>query len=114
MFRLIRFTIAFSLTFIILSIPWNKKTLFYHLSSVTAPMTNMVFNSITDNAKNTINKTKDISKDLFTKSKTTHTDRVQKTNSAIRKENKYYKPYAEQVREEISHEDREQLNKIIK
>jgi hypothetical protein len=78
----------------------------------------MVFNSITDNAKNTMNKTKEISKDLFTQNKSsnkpTHTDRVQKTNSAIRKENKYYKPYAEQVREEITAEDVKKLNAIIK
>jgi hypothetical protein len=43
MFSLIKFTIAFCLSFVLLSIPVQKKPLFYYLNDWAAPITGEIF-----------------------------------------------------------------------
>ncbi len=108
MFSLIKFSIYFAVSFIILSFPVNNKTIFGHLNGYSRPYTDKIFNTITINAENLFNKGSDASKKLFTntKPKNTKIDKVKMKRSSIRKD-------IEHAQEKYTIEEQEMIRKIL-
>ncbi len=62
---LFKSSIAFIVSFIILSFKVNNKPVFYYISDLTGPVGVEVQNSLTKSMKRSINKSKDLGKNLF-------------------------------------------------
>lgn len=87
MFSLIRFSLSFLFSFLILSIPINKESLFTHIHEASAPFTNEFIGVLSKNTTKAINETTEIGRRAFsnTKPKDNQSDKIKATQSAARK-----------------------------
>lgn len=112
----IKSTFAFTLSFLILSINVNNKTLFSHIYHFTGPLGQEIKDTLSNGFSRTFNKTKKYSQDLFLSSepkgsaKDLQNKRAQILKNKILKEKRNRDMY---VQEEIRHEDTQKLNKLI-
>jgi len=114
MFSLIKFTVAFCLSFVLLSIPIQRKPLFYYLNDWAAPITGEIF----DNSKSVLIKGvkegKSFGKKIFNNAKpdldkisiqSSSIDRVKKSSlETLDKEN----------HSDYTDEEKDMLTKILK
>lgn len=68
MFKIFKFALSFSFSFIILSYPINDRPIFEHMSSVTAPYTQNVLSQINLFFGTTIQSSKKLGEQLFSNS----------------------------------------------
>lgn len=119
MFTMIfKFIISFAISFIILTIPVNNKSLFYHISSVTGPIGIGVSKKIGHKISEGIDTTKDLSKKLFINSEPPKNpvirDLIQRKQAAIAKKRKAILEREEKLlQEEISFDETKELDKLI-
>lgn len=102
---LFKFTIFFSLSFLILTIPVKGKKLFYILDTYTSPLTSQLGKNFQGTA--------DLGKQLFINSNPRHSiynDQVKKKQAAILKERK---KHIRDTEEDISIFEQSELSSII-
>ena len=87
MFSMIKFCITFCFSFLLLSVPLNKKPLFFYLERWARPVTDKVFKNSTIVFWESIEDSKEFGKKIFSNSlpKNGH-DQVQTKSSSLAKE----------------------------
>jgi hypothetical protein len=118
MFFIIKFIIYFSISFVILSIPLPKGTLFSMLHSQTNEYTESIFSTLSGKAKEGIKEGSYYTKKIFSNSEPTLQDKVFSKFSSTKKKN-YLDQEVSKVEHELdgekfTNEEREILNKILK
>ena len=119
-----KFSTSFVISYIILTIPLNGKSIFYHLNKMTGPIGVNVSESIKKNISTSFNKTQKIGKQLFINSNPPNDpeihDQIKRKQAAIAKKRKSFltsKQPTENIekshQEELTHQDIEQLDKLI-
>ena len=105
MFAIIKFFLAFCLSFVFLSIPIQDKPIFYYLNQWAEPITSEIFNSSKSAIIEGVKETKVISKKMFNNTKPKG-DEISVTSSSIsHKKNKSHSHVQDIVEaEEINHE----------
>ncbi len=101
-------TIAFVISFIVLSIPISNKPLFQHISGFTGPLGSDIKSSFSKSVDNTVKKTKQISNNLFSGS-----DSVKSKQSAILKKRRQRIRQNGKTSEELHHSEKKALDNII-
>lgn len=101
-------TVAFVLSFIVLSIPISKKPLFQHLSSFTGPLGSDIKKSFSRSVDSTVQKTKRISSNLFSTS-----DSVKSKQSSILSKRRKRIKQNGKTSEELHHSEKTALDNII-
>jgi hypothetical protein len=114
MFFIVKFIIYFSVSFVILSFPLPKGTLFNMLHSQTNQYTESLFNSISLQAKNGVKKGTSYTKKIFSNSNPTIQDKVFSQFSSTKKQNYLEKVETDLDGEKFTNEEKEILNKILK
>ncbi|MCO4792988.1 MAG: hypothetical protein KC493_04710 [Bacteriovoracaceae bacterium] len=115
---MIKFTVYFSISFIIMCIPVNNKTLFNLIHKHAKPYTTQIFSKVEYEAGEQIKKGSKFTKKFFSNSNPPHQDQVISKFSSTRKET--FKNVEELIKndgedsEEYSREEKELLNKILK
>ncbi|TNE98089.1 MAG: hypothetical protein EP326_10430 [Deltaproteobacteria bacterium] len=118
MFFMLKFTIYFSISFVILCIPIQNRTLFNLIHKHASPYTTQIFSEVEKAASNQIQKGSKFTKKFFSNSNPDQQDKV------IAKFSSTKKPMMENVEELMKDEDTEEegytveekelLNKILK
>lgn len=107
---------AFTISFLILSISFNGKTLFSHIYRFTGPLGQEIKETISNGASRTFDRTKDYSKELFLSSEPKGDVNALKNKRAEILKQKILRDKRKRdmlVREEITHEDTQKLNLLI-
>lgn len=117
-----KFTLSFVISYIILTIPFSGKSLFYHINKMTGPIGISVSKSIKKNITKSVIKTKKIGKQLFINSNPPDDpevhDQIKRKQAAIAKKRKAIFSLSSQRnershQEELTHQEIEQLDKLI-
>lgn len=114
MFGLIfKFSIAFVLSYFILSMNIANKPVFYHLSKLTGPVGQGIQQTIGKSVKRSFIKSKELGKQLFSSSEPkVFGDAVKSKQSAVRK--KVYKARnSHLIKEELRRDEKIQLDRLI-
>ncbi|MBC77440.1 MAG: hypothetical protein CME64_15660 [Halobacteriovoraceae bacterium] len=115
-------TIAFSVSYILLSFQINDAYIFDHLNRITGPVGTNIQMVLSDSASHTWDKTKTYGKQVFNNSRpqdleATIEDTVDKTQSALKKRlpkaQRFVKESQESFLEELRKEEKDGLSKII-
>ena len=118
MFFVVKFIIYFSISFVILSFPLPKGTLFSMLHSQTNGYTESLFSSIATRARDGVKQGKYYTKKIFSNSEPTIQDRVFSQFSSTKKkvylDQEIDKVEADLEGEKFTNEEKEILNKILK
>ena len=112
MFFILKFTISFAISFLILSFPVGDTTIFQGISKVTSPYTSRIFSIISKNSKEVAAVTKDASKKIFDNTKPTISDEVAKQASSVQKN--VEQMIDEAPVEDYTHEERQMLEAVLK
>jgi hypothetical protein len=117
-FFILKFIIYFSVSFVILSIPLPKGTIFSMLHSQTNEYTESLFSSVSKKAKKGIKSGSYYTKKIFSNSEPTLQDKVFSKFSSTKKKN-YLDKEVSKVEDDLdgekfTDEERETLNKILK
>ena len=108
-----KFSIAFVLSYFILSMNFSNKPLFYHLSKFTGPVGEDIQNTIGKSVNRSYKKTKELGKQLFNSSEPRiFDDAVKSKQSAIRK-TQYNANNSHLIKEELRRDEKIQLDKLI-
>lgn len=112
MFSMIKFCLSFCLSFLLLSVPLNKKPLFFYLDSWAKPFTDRVFEHSKIVFWESIEDGKQFSKKVFNNSLPVsdkkHVDKVQVQSSARVKEE-----IPKQSNDDYTEEERSMLSRIL-
>lgn len=115
-----KFTISFVISYIILTMPFGGRSLFYHINKVTGPIGTDVSKSIKSNISNSFKKTQKIGKQLFINSNPPNDpevhDQIKRKQAAIVKKRKSFLDALKQesnVQEELTHKEVQQLDNLI-
>lgn len=111
-------TIAFCVSYIVLSFQFNNTYLFEHINSLTGPVGQNIQLALADGFAQTWSKTKEMSGQLFTNSEPEAIeDEVAKTQSSVKR---VFAPAAKKITkpmetylEELRKEERDSLSQII-
>lgn len=115
MFFIIKFSISFVASFLILSIPIGDKTLFQSLSTITAPYTQQVFKVVSKNTTEVVVVTKEASKKIFHNTRPELVDQIkEKSSSVSRKARREIQQIQEEMSEEYTIEERQMLEQVLK
>lgn len=118
MFFMLKFAFYFSVSFIILSFPLTKGTLFNLIHSQTNEYTQKIFKSFSSEAKKGIKKGAQYTKKIFSNSEPTIQDKVFSQFSSTDKkqyvEKEVQDVYKDYEGEKFTDEEKEILNKILK
>lgn len=102
-------SVAFLLSFIVLSFQINQKTIFIHMTELLGPLGEDVQRSLTKSVKRGFKKSKNIGSDFFENAEPRYIDKVtSERSSEILKKGK------ETILEEIKREERQKLDELIK
>jgi hypothetical protein len=101
-------TIAFVLSFIVLSIPISNKPLFKHISDFTGPLGGDIKKSFSKSVDNTVKKTKQMSNNLFSGS-----DSVKSKQSSILSKRRKRIKQNGKTSEELHHSEKTALDNVI-
>ena len=85
MLSLIKFSIYFTLSFFILSAPYNKEPLFNHLHELSSPFTTEIYKNIIAMAKQLKNKTLESTSDLIEETIPKQVDKISSSLSSMTK-----------------------------
>lgn len=110
-----KFSIAFVLSYVLLSIPVSNRPLFYHLTKITGPIGGDIHKSISKSVKRSVSKTKDLGTQLFESSAPPKVfdDRVKRKQSAILRKRRARINKANRIQEELHHSEKVQLDQLI-
>ncbi|MCO4755710.1 MAG: hypothetical protein KC478_14615 [Bacteriovoracaceae bacterium] len=111
-------SIAFSVSYIVLSFQVNNTYIFDHLNNITGPVGENIQMVLSKSFSQTWNTTKTYGKQMFTSSEpdsieATIEDSVDKTQSAIKRQIAPVKKPVESYLEELRKEERDGLSRII-
>lgn len=111
----VKFGIAFIISFVILSIPFSSKPLFYHLSKVTGPIGGDIKKSISKSVNRSMSKSKELGTQLFSNSEPPKVfdDRIKSKQSSILKKRRKRLQEANHAHEELRHSEVKALDNII-
>jgi hypothetical protein len=111
---LIKFSIAFSLSYLLLTVPFAGKQLFWHLYDITGPIGGKVKTSLSKNIEKSYEKTKNLGQQFFKNSnpRMIVAPLNEKHKKILKERNRYKKDMY--IREDIRHDDSQALNNIIK
>ncbi len=114
MFSLIKFVIAFCLSFVILSIPIQRKPAFYYLNNWAAPITGEIFDTSKSALLKGVKDGKNFGKKVFNNTKP-GLDRISTKSSSIDRETKAsLKAAREDAHSDYTDEEKDMLIKILK
>lgn len=105
-----KFTIAFSLSYLILSFNIGNKPIFYHLNGFTGPVGENIQNSLGKSVTTSLKKSKELGKQLFESSSPRVIDSIKSKQSSIKK-SRYSNSHLTQ--EDIDYEEKVNLDKLI-
>jgi hypothetical protein len=113
-----KFSIAFALSYFILTIPLNGRALFYHLSKMTGPVGSTVSKSIKSNFSRSINKTRDLGKQLFINSNPPKDpiikDKIKRKQAAIKKRRLHIRKQKDRMlQENMTNQEIKELDQVI-
>lgn len=111
MFAMLKFFITFCVSFLLLSIPVQKKPLFYYLNDWARPITEEVFAGSKDVLLKGVKKSKNFSQKLFNNT-TPESDEISLSNSSIDKK-EMLKSIEHDHGEHYTNEERDMLKKIL-
>ena len=100
-------TIAFVLSFIVLSFQVNHKSVFAHLSEVLGPLGSDVQHSLQKSFKRGVSKSSDLSKEFFDNSEPKFTDQIKSQRSSMNLSEE------DIILEKLEQEDIKELDKVI-
>ncbi len=107
-------SIAFIVSFIVLSMPISDKPVFYHLSELTGPLGGDIQKSFSKSLKRSVSKTKKMSSKLFSNSNPPKVkDRVKSRQSSILNKRRNRIKSAARTSEELHHQDKKKLDNLI-
>jgi hypothetical protein len=110
-----KFSIAFVLSYILLSVPFSNRPLFYHLTKITGPIGGDIHKSISKSVKRSVSKTKDLGTQLFESSTPPKIfdDRVKRKQSAILRKRRQRIKGSNDIQEELRHTEKASLDRLI-
>ncbi len=111
MFSMLKFLITFCVSFLLLSIPVQKKPLFYYLNKWAKPITDEVFMGSRDVLIDGVKKSKNFSQKLFNNT-VPQQDEISLQNSSIDKK-EMLKSIEHDHGEQYTAEERDMLKKIL-
>ncbi len=115
MFFIIKFSLSFVASFLILSIPIGDKTLFQSLSTITAPYTQQVFQTVSQKSTEVVGVTKEASRKIFHNTKPELVDQIKEQSSSVsKKARQEIREIQEVMAEEYTIEERQMLEQILK
>lgn len=88
MFATFKFFICFCVSFVLLSIPVQRKPLFFYLNEWASPITSEIFSSSRDVILDSIQKSKKVGTKLFNNTKPGNEDVISTQSSAVEQLNK--------------------------
>ncbi len=109
MISLIKFTIYFTISFLILSFPIGNRTIFYHLGHYTRPFTELLYANIRKTLKEKLTIGQQAAKEI-------HKKAIQNIPNAVTESEEVLKELRKiniEDLEEISEEEREALKRIL-
>ncbi len=121
MFAVIKFFLAFCISFVLLSIPVQERPIFYYLNQWAKPITQELFNSSKSAIIDGVKETKVIGKKMFNNS-IPKEDQISITSSSIDKKQSHTDHFHEELDDEIegikhsdeyTDEEKNMLNKIL-
>lgn len=108
-----KFSIAFVLSYFILSMNFSNKPLFYHLTKLTGPVGEDIQQTIGKSVKRSFRKSKELGKQFFNSSEPKYLgDAIKSKQSAIRKKS-YRVKNSHLIQEELRRDEKIQLDKVI-
>ena len=112
-FSFLKYSLAFFIFFVMLSIPLNDKPLFNHLNDITHPLTKSILNKVERQTLSALSTLKDFGKKLFSNATPTYSDSISVKKSAIsRNIPRKSKPQEEQIIEDVEEEVVEVKNSV--
>ena len=109
-----KFSIAFVLSYFILSMNVSNRPLFYHLSNFTGPVGSDIQKSISKSVKSSIKKSKELGKQFINSSVPKYVDdSIKSKQSALRKDREKRVRNSHLIREELRRDEKIQLDKVI-
>jgi hypothetical protein len=111
----LKFSIAFVLSYVLLSVPFGNRPLFYHLTKITGPIGGDIHKSISKSVKRSVSKTKDLGTQLFEGSTPPKIfdDRVKRKQSAILRKRRERIKKSNHIQEDLRHSEKASLDKLI-
>lgn len=107
-----KFSIAFVLSYFILSMNISNRPLFYHLSKFTGPVGQDLQKSIGKSVNRSLRKTKELGTQFFNSSEPRFfDDKVNSKQSSVKK--KYKARNTHLIQEELRRDEKIQLDKVI-
>lgn len=106
---MLKFSITFLVSFVILSFQVNNKTIFAHLNEITGPIGQEVQSSIQKSVNRSYQKSKKISKEFLENSDPKYFDSVNSSRSSTE-----FKKSHGMVLEQLENDDVQKLDKVIK
>tara|TARA_Y100000385_G_C12993829_1_gene594057 strand:+ start:52 stop:405 length:354 start_codon:yes stop_codon:yes gene_type:complete len=108
-----KFSIAFVLSYFILSMNFSNRPLFYHLSKLTGPVGEDIQQTIGKSVKRSFRKSKELGKQFLNSSEPKYLgDAIKSKQSAVRKK-RYKASNSHLIQEELRREEKLQLDKVI-
>lgn len=86
--RLLKFTIAFVISFFILSVPVNNRSIYSHLSRYTSSYTDNLFKTVNRHITSSIRETKKLGRKLFSNANPETVDTLESIRSSNKKINR--------------------------
>ena len=118
MFFILKFSIYFAISFLILSFPVTKKTLFSLIHSQTNKYTNKIFQNLSNKTEESLKTGKYYSKKIFSNSEPTIQDKVFSKFSSTQKDHymdqEVEEVYKELEGEKFTNEEKQTLDRILK
>lgn len=103
-----KFTLAFIVSFVILSFKVDKKAIFYHVSEFTGPLGSEVQSSLGKSMKRSINKSKEIGTNFFKNADPIYdNDSINSSRSATRNND------SDLILEDIKRDEARKLDELI-
>ena len=111
----LKFSIAFVVSYILLSVPFSNRPLFYHLTKITGPIGGDIQKSISKSVKRSVSKTKDLGTQLFESSTPPKVfdDRVKRKQSSILRNRRARIKNSNKIQEELHHSEKRKLDQLI-
>ena len=104
---IVKFSIAFIFSFILLSFQVNLKTIFNHLTEILGPVGVDVQESLKKSMKRGLNKSGDMSKEFFDNANPKFVDEINSQRSSLNQKDE------EIILEKLEREDIKELDKVI-
>lgn len=109
-----KFTIAFTLSYFLLSVNISGKPLFYQLSKFTGPVGDDIQKSISKSIKSSIRKSKELGEQFINSSVPKYVDdSIKSKQSSVKKSKQLRSKNTHLIREELRRDEKIELDKLI-